>query len=238
MSLLERVVALREQAVRHLQFDVREDIARRLRERTGELERYVKEIDNARSRLAKLANISPPEPAPSAMPFFRATESYGPVVSAMDPRSGIPGDDGAQKWRLLKQAGKAYVDKLEKLAKDTAGAQRVAILAVMSAADIEGLRNVPGTEIAAATLATLRQELNTADWLNASPIHLEYLLEKAASFKELADGVRAKDIPDAVKDFFQEARSQAGAPYRKLTSEVLGWLQANSQLERLRVVMR
>lgn len=238
MNLLEQVVALRQQAGRHLQFELREDIARRLRERTGELERYVNEIDDARSRLAKLATVDLPVPLPSAMPLVRATEGYRPIVGAMDPKAGIPSDDGAQKWRQLKQAGKAYLEKLDKLVKETVADQRATILAVMSAADIEGLRNVPGTEAAAATLAALRQELSTADWLNASPKNLENLLEKGAAFKGMADGVRAKNVPDAVKDFFQEARSQTGAPYRKLTNEVLAWLQANNQLERVHLVMR
>jgi hypothetical protein len=237
VTLLERANALRDRAERHHQFEMREGFAKVLRERTSELERHAKEIEGAQAKLEILTAVAPSMVLPSPMAMSKACITYRAVVAALDLWVMPPIDDGTTAWKPLKVAGKGYLEKLERLVKDSVEEQKKATLGVMSSADVEHMKNVPGNESEATTLAALRLELGV-DWHSAKPERLRALLARAAEFKEKADVLRAKNVPDAVKAFFQEARSSIGAPYKKLTAEVLTWLEKNKQLERIRLVLR
>ncbi|MDI1450820.1 hypothetical protein [Polyangium sp. 6x1] len=232
MTLLERTQSLAARAKQRREQEKREEVAKKVRARTRNLEHLLEQLDAARERAASLdgaghARTSWPAPPISAF-------------DAYDPKGGtsitIEADRQNEWEKFVLLLGKFVKKADEAVAQDVKQAKQNALEGI-SPEDLRSYLDDPSTERLAQDLLKSLESLRARRWEALSGAELGAALHEAATLRENVVRLRETGASEELLKFLALARKD-GAHVDALTNTLRAELASRKLIDRLRLVLR
>jgi hypothetical protein len=231
MSLLERTRSLEVRVKRQREQQVREHLAKIVRDRTRNLEKHLNRLAVAGARAAALEEAGHERshwPAPP-LGAFEAYDLQGDALSIESPRQ--------DEWQKFVLTLDKFVDKIDKLVAQDVKRTKKSFLEGVTSEELRGYLADPSSQSQVQGLLNALETLQQKNWETLPGPELLRILASAGTFRD--DVVRLREM-GASEDLlrFLTLAGKGEAPLTSLTEPLREELEKRQLLSRLRLTMK
>lgn len=224
MSLTEMALNLETRLRRILNSEVREQRAAEIRERTSALETsIIPRLQRARMKRQVIQNCHLQVEWPAGVPP-QDLEAYHPESPAAQA-----------EWANLKPRLVNFATSAESLVNTAIQASKQQFVALVAPEELAGFMISEATRAEAEALLAIHTPAVQEDWKQCSQERLTTLLAGVGAFQDRLTALRIRGASPELLAFLAEVRAPAGAPYARLTPELLAQAQDHNFINNIRL---